>query len=66
LPELVAKSEDEYLDIASGLASDFEWLTALSAGLRDRMRRSPLTDAAGVTREIEDAYRTMWKEWCRA
>jgi predicted O-linked N-acetylglucosamine transferase (SPINDLY family) len=29
------------------------------------MQVSPLLDAAGFTRKIEQAFRTMWVEWCR-
>ena len=31
--------------------------------MRDRMRASPLMDVAGFAREVEDAYRTMWRDW---
>jgi protein O-GlcNAc transferase len=65
LPELIAKSSDDFLDVASKLAGDLDRLAALRAGLRARMRASPLMEAQGFARDVEHAYRAMWKEWCR-
>ena len=59
LHELVAKSEDDYVSAACKLAADAGALAALRAGLRERMRASPLMDAAGFTRELESAYEWM-------
>ncbi len=64
LGELVAQTPGEYLHIAAALAGDTQRLSALRAGLRDRMRSSPLTDADRFTRGLERAYRTMWRNWC--
>ena len=64
LPELVAHSEEDYVRLAVALARDTGRLAGLRATLRERMRASPLTDAAGWTRSIEDAYRQMWQRWC--
>ena len=66
MPELIAGTADEFLRIASDLAADFDRLAQMRASLRRRMQTSPLMDAVGVTREVEDAYRTMWKQWCGA
>lgn len=59
LKNLVALSPEEYLALAQSLARDTEGLAQLRAGLRDRMARSPLTDGAGVTREVEGAFQRM-------
>lgn len=64
LPELVAHDPDEYVRIASGLASDLPRLQELRSTLRDRMQRSPLMDAPGFARDIEAAYRRMWINLC--
>ena len=64
LPELVAESPAEYVAKAVGLAGDLERLATLRATLRERMRASPLTDAATFARAMEAAYRTMWRRWC--
>jgi len=64
LPELVAHTPDQYLEIASGLAGDPARLAALRGGLRARMRASSLMDAPRFTRNLESAYRSMWQSWC--
>jgi predicted O-linked N-acetylglucosamine transferase (SPINDLY family) len=37
-----------------------EWRSTL----RERMETSPLMDAPRFARQIESAYRGMWREWC--
>jgi predicted O-linked N-acetylglucosamine transferase (SPINDLY family) len=64
LPELVTFSEEEYIRVAVQLAADVPRLTELRATLRQRMEASVLMDAVHFTRQIEDAYRTMWWRWC--
>lgn len=61
LPELVAKSPEEYVSIAVGLAKDLPRLAELRRTLRLRMRASPLMDGARFARDIESAYRQMWR-----
>ena len=64
LGELVAQTEERYIEIAAGLAGDMAKLRALRGGLRQRMAASPLLDAARFTSNLETAYRTMWRSWC--
>ena len=64
-PEWIAKTEDEYVEIAVDLASDLGRLSELRQSLRAETSASPLMDEAGVTRKIETAYREMWRAWCR-
>ncbi len=64
LPELIAATADEYIEIAVQLAGDVDRLRVLRAGLRERMETSPLLDGAGFTRDLEAAYREMWSRWC--
>ena len=64
LPELVARDGEQYVQIAASLAGDLPRLSQLRAGLRDRMRKSPLMDAPRFARNIEAAYREMWRRWC--
>ena len=61
LGELVAFSEDDYVRIAVDLARDRPRLASLRAGLRDRMRASPLMDAPRFARNVESAFHTMWR-----
>jgi len=60
VPEWIANSREEYLERCGELAGDGPRLAAIRAGLRERMRASPLCDAAGFTRGLEEAYRGMW------
>ncbi len=53
LPEFVAHTADDYLRIAGEWRADLPRLATLRAGLRERMRASPLVDAARFTRHFE-------------
>jgi predicted O-linked N-acetylglucosamine transferase (SPINDLY family) len=64
LPELVAFHEDDYVDIAAQLARNLPRLAELRATLRARMQSSLLMDAPRFARNIETAYRAMWRQWC--
>ncbi len=60
LDELVAVDEEAYLSKAVALVRDPARLSLLRENLRPRMATSPLGDAAGLARALEDAYRDMW------
>ena len=64
LGDWVAHSEAEYVERAAAAARDPEGLAALRAGMRERMRTSPLMDEAGFAGDVEGAYREMWRRWC--
>ena len=64
LLELAADNDEDYVKIAVRLASDLPKLAALRTQLRGRMERSPLMDSVRFTRNLEQAYRQMWGEWC--
>ena len=64
LGELVANSRESYVRLATALAEDRARLRQWRAGLREQVARSALTDAARFTRELEVAYRRMWRRWC--
>jgi protein O-GlcNAc transferase len=64
LPELIAQTPQQYVQIATELASDLPRLTGLRRTLRARMQTSPLMDAPRFARNVEAAYRQMWRNWC--
>jgi protein O-GlcNAc transferase len=64
LTELIAQTPEEYVRIAVNLTNDLPRLAEIRAGLRERMRNSPLMDAPRFARNLEAAYRTMWRKWC--
>ncbi|MBL0926486.1 MAG: tetratricopeptide repeat protein [Phycisphaerales bacterium] len=66
LADLVADSPEAFAAIAADLAGQPARRGELRAGLRGRVRSSPLCDGAALTRSIEAAYRSMWREWCGA
>jgi predicted O-linked N-acetylglucosamine transferase (SPINDLY family) len=63
-PEWIAASPEQYVKIATDLANDRANLSHLRATLRNRMQSSPLMDATSFARDMEDAYRNMWRTWC--
>jgi predicted O-linked N-acetylglucosamine transferase (SPINDLY family) len=64
LAELAAQSEDNYVRIAVELAGDLPRLAQMRSTLRDRMKSSVLMDAPRFTRNVETAFRAMWRRWC--
>ena len=64
LPELIASSAEEYVQVVADLARDLARVSDLRATLRLRMQASPLMDAPRFARNIEAAYREMWRRWC--
>jgi predicted O-linked N-acetylglucosamine transferase (SPINDLY family) len=66
LPELVADSRQTYVRLASELARDIPRLRLFRSSLRQRMEQSPLMEAPRFARNVEAAYRRMWRTWCGA
>lgn len=66
VPELAATTDDDFTTVATSLAADVERLRALRGSLRDRVRASNLTDAAGFTRAVEAEFRRMWARHAEA
>ena len=65
LSDWIAGDTDEYIRIATSWARDVERLASLRTDLRERMRVSPLCDAPSFTRNLEAAFRQVWREWRR-
>jgi predicted O-linked N-acetylglucosamine transferase (SPINDLY family) len=64
LDRCVATDRASYVAAATALARDSATLAGLRRDLRPRIEGSPLCDAAGQARRLEDAYREMWRRWC--
>jgi predicted O-linked N-acetylglucosamine transferase (SPINDLY family) len=64
LPELVASTPAEYVAAAVSVASDTARLAACRAGMRSRMRQSPLMDGARFARNFEAIFRNAWRKYC--
>lgn len=64
LESSIARTENEYADIAVAMASNPDRLTRLRHELRSTMAASGLCDTHGFAASITDAYRTLWKKWC--
>ncbi|MBF0136782.1 MAG: tetratricopeptide repeat protein [Magnetococcus sp. DMHC-1] len=61
---LVTRSPEEYVETAVKLTNNLEELARLRHNLRVRMGRSPLCDGSRYTRNLETAYREVWRHWC--
>jgi protein O-GlcNAc transferase len=64
-PEWIAHSEDEYVAVVTALARDVEGRKSLRATQRRLMAESPLCDARGLTRALEDAFEKMFDQWMK-
>lgn len=65
LGDLIAESEDHYVEIAAQLASDFQSLGLIRGALRGVLKNSRLLDEAAMTRDFSAALRGMWHEYCQ-
>jgi len=61
---LAASSEQDYVRIATELASDARRRAELRRTLRPSMAASPLCDPERFTPALEAAFRAMWRRWC--
>ncbi|MBE0475149.1 tetratricopeptide repeat protein [Rhodoferax sp.] len=65
LDAFITHSEDEYLQCAVKFANDLPALDAVRQSLRARMN-APACQPAAITRQLEAAYRDMWRTWCNS
>jgi predicted O-linked N-acetylglucosamine transferase (SPINDLY family) len=65
LQEWIAAGPEDYVRRAVRLSADRAGIAALRGTLRERLRSSPLMDEAGFTRDLESAYRQMWRRYCQ-
>ncbi len=64
LSDWIAAGPEDYVRLAVKCAGDQAFITELRQTLRERMRASPLMDELQFARDVEDAYRRMWRAWC--
>jgi predicted O-linked N-acetylglucosamine transferase (SPINDLY family) len=64
LEDLIAKTADEYVEIAADVAARPTWLAELRVTLRDRLLTSPVGDVRAYTQAVETTYRQLWQRWC--
>lgn len=62
LDEWVAKTDQQYVDIAAGLASDRGHLINLRRGLRTRLSATSFQDGPAYTAAVEKAFQEMLGE----
>jgi protein O-GlcNAc transferase len=64
LGSLIANDVEQYVSIATELASNPGKLNDMRRELRERMQKSALMDYQGFTRQLEQKYRDIWRHWC--
>ena len=65
LTELIANSQEEYVERAISLASNSDRLAQLRSNIRPRLQKSPLTDGKKFTLQLESTYRHLWQQYCQ-
>ena len=61
--EWLATSEYEYVEKVVASAQDSEGRRVMRGSQRERMATSPLCDAKGLARTLEDAFEAMFEKW---
>jgi len=60
-----ASSPDEYVAKASAFSKELDHLEKIRSVLRQRTLQSDLCNPKGFARNVEAAYRSMWRQWCK-
>ncbi len=66
LTDLITRSKEQYIQIATALATDDHRREKLIQELPERMKNSLLMNAPAFARDIEAAYRQIWKMHCQS
>jgi len=64
LPDWIAETPEQYVQLAIQKASDLQSLAALRQRLRDIFTSSVIGDPAAYAKAVEKKYRQLWQEWC--
>jgi len=62
LPDLIASTPTQYIQLARDLATNHQRLSNLRSNLRANLSSSPLCDALTHARTLESAYRLAWTQ----
>lgn len=65
LPNLATQTPEQYLSVALAVAEMVANIPNLRHEVRQSMLSSPIMDEIGHVRDVENAYREMWRTWCR-
>jgi predicted O-linked N-acetylglucosamine transferase (SPINDLY family) len=65
LSDFVARTPEQYVRIALYLAKVIPTAPEFRHEIREALRGSAWMDEVGVTRDVEKAFREMWRDWCR-
>jgi len=65
LESWIASGPQDYVRLAVERAQQPHELASLRGTLRQRLLSSPLMDEAGFARHVENAFRELWRRWCR-
>jgi predicted O-linked N-acetylglucosamine transferase (SPINDLY family) len=66
LAEFAAATQEEYIQVATKFANDLPRLAEIRAGMRERLKGTPLLDQQGFTRNLEGIYREVWRRYASA
>jgi len=64
LRDWITQDADEYVQRAVEFAQQPGNLATIRKDLRGRIKASTLSDGPGFARDMEQAYRSIWAEWC--
>jgi protein O-GlcNAc transferase len=62
--ELIAQSEEGFVELVKSLANNLHRLRELRSTLRQRMVESPLMNGPLFASHVETVYRQIWRQWC--
>lgn len=65
LHDTIAATRREYVELAVALANDLDRLAELRRALRPAYLRSVFYDGPRLARDLTEALRGVWREWCR-
>jgi len=66
LTDFIARDEASFISTGVHLATGVEWLAALRSTMRERFAASLWGQPEKVADGLGDAFRAMWKAWCKS